>query len=102
IRDIRARIAKKRGSLSAADLEKLTTWEKYLEVDRPVTIDDLPAWVKVQFTDLQGRLGLFVACWERGPKSEYAHAKRIHDAFDTIETPTGPVPAVASYFVVPE
>lgn len=102
IRDIRQRIDRKRGSLSADDLEKLKTWERYLLVDRPVTIDDLPAWVKVQFTDLQGRLGLFVACWMRGPKSEYAHAKRIHDAFDTVETRSGPAPAVGSYFVVPE
>ncbi|HEY8375492.1 MAG TPA: efflux RND transporter permease subunit, partial [Nannocystis sp.] len=102
IRDIRARIDNKRGSLSAADLDKLKEWERYLQVDRPVTVDDLPQWVKVQFTDMQGGLGRFVACWQRGPKSEYAHAKRIHDAFDTIVTPAGPVPAVGSYFVVPE
>ena len=102
IRDIRTRIDNKRGSLSDLDLEKLKTWERYLQVERPVTPDDLPAWVKAQFTDMEGQLGRFVASWQRGPKSEYAHAKRIHDAFDTIHTPTGPAPAVGSHFVVPE
>ncbi|MCY1067580.1 MMPL family transporter [Nannocystis sp. RBIL2] len=102
IRDIRTRIDNKRGSFSDADLEKLKSWERYLQVDRPVGPDDLPPWVKVQFTDMHGELGRFVACWQRGPKSEYAHAKRIHDAFDTIDTPLGPAPAVGSHFVVPE
>jgi predicted RND superfamily exporter protein len=102
IRDIRRRIEQKRGSLSDADREKLMTWERYLQVERPVSVADLPPWVKVQFTDTAGRLGLFVACWQRGPKAEYAHAKRIHDAFDTIETTAGPAPVVGSHFVVPE
>nr|WP_276600887.1 MMPL family transporter [Nannocystis sp. ILAH1] len=102
IADIRARIDKKRGSLSDADLEKLKTWERYLQVEEPFGPDDLPAWVKVQFTDMDGELGRFVACWQRGPKSDYAHAKRIHDAFDTITTASGSLPAVGSHFVVPE
>ncbi|MDC0718479.1 efflux RND transporter permease subunit [Nannocystis bainbridge] len=102
IRDIRTRIDNKRGSFSAAELEKLKSWERYLQVDAPIGPEDLPQWVKVQFTDMHGELGRFVACWQRGPKSEYAHAKRIHDAFDTIETPLGPAPAVGSHFVVPE
>lgn len=102
IRDIRARIDRKRGSLSDADLAKLAKWERYLAVERPIGAADLPEWVKVQFVDTEGQLGRFVAFWQRGPKSEYAHAKRIHDAFDTIDTPAGPAPAVASHFVVPE
>ncbi|WAS93815.1 efflux RND transporter permease subunit [Nannocystis punicea] len=102
VRDIKARIDRKRGSFSDADLEKLKSWERYLQVERPVGPDDLPLWVKVQFTDMHGELGRFVACWQRGPKSEYAHAKRIHDAFDTIDTPLGAAPAVGSHFVVPE
>lgn len=102
IRDIRTRIDNKRGSFSAAELEKLKSWERYLQVDAPIGPEDLPQWVKVQFTDMHGELGRFVACWQRGPKSEYSHAKRIHDAFDTIETPLGPAPAVGSHFVVPE
>lgn len=102
VRDIKQRIDNKRGSFSDAELEKLKSWERYLQVERPVGPDDLPQWVKVQFTDMHGELGRFVATWQRGPKSEYAHAKRIHDAFDTIDTPSGPAPAVGSHFVVPE
>lgn len=102
IRDIRQRIDKKRGSLSDADREKLKSWEKYLQVDRPVTVDDLPQWVKVQFTDMQGQLGRFVATWQRGPKSEYTHAARIRAAFDTIDTPTGAAPSAGSFYVAPE
>jgi predicted RND superfamily exporter protein len=102
IRDIRQRIDKKRGSLSDADREKLKSWEQYLLVDKPVTVDDLPQWVKVQFTDMQGQLGRFVATWQRGPKSEYTHAARIRAAFDTIDTPTGAAPSAGSFYVAPE
>jgi len=102
IRDIRSRIDKKRGSLSADDTRKLATWERYLEVDRPVEVADLPAWVRVQFTDMDGQLGRFVALWHTGPTADYVHAKRIHEAFDTLDTSRGPVPAVANYYVIPE
>jgi predicted RND superfamily exporter protein len=67
-----------------------------------VTVDDLPQWVKVQFTDMQGQLGRFVATWQRGPKSEYTHAARIRAAFDTIDTPTGAAPSAGSFYVAPE
>lgn len=102
IRDVRARLDKKRGSLSDADREKLKSWERYLQVDRPIGVDDLPAWVKVQFTDADGQLGRFVATWQRGSKSEYTHAARIRAAFDTIDTPTGAAPSAASFYVAPE
>jgi preprotein translocase subunit SecF len=102
LRDIRARIDRKRGSLSAADAEKLKTWERYLAVERPVTVDDLPPWVRAQFTDTEGGVGRFVAFWQRGETADYKHAKRIYEAFFDLQTSTGPVPAVANYFVIPE
>ncbi len=102
IRDIRERIAKKRGSLSAADEEKLRTWERYLAVDRPVDVADLPGWVRAQFTDLQGQVGHFVAFWLRGETADYNDAKRIYEAFFTLDSSRGPVPTVANYFVIPE
>lgn len=102
IRDIRSRIDKKRGSLSADDTQKLATWDRYLQVDRPVDVADLPAWVRVQFTDMDGQLGRFVAFWHVGPTADYVQAKRIHTAFDTLDTSRGPVPAVANYYVIPE
>lgn len=102
IRDIRERIAKKRGSLSAADRDKLATWERYLEVDRPIDVPDLPAWVQAQFTDMEGQIGHFVALWPRGETADYVQAKRVYEAFFTLESSAGPVPAVANYFVIPE
>ena len=102
IRDIRERIEKKRGALSASDAEKLKTWERYLQVDRPVTVEDLPAWVRVQFTDMEGQLGRFVAFWHNGETADYVQARRIRASFDTLETTAGPVPAVANYYVIPE
>ena len=102
IRDIRTRIAKKRGALSPADEAKLKTWERYLEVDRPVEVGDLPAWVKVQFTDSEGQLGHFVALWHAGSTGDYVNTRRIHDAFDTLVLTGGPVPTVANYYVIPE
>lgn len=102
IRDIRERIEKKRGALSAADAEKLKTWERYLQVDRPVGVADLPEWVRVQFTDMDGQLGRFVAFWHNGETADYLQARRIRASFDTLDTATGPVPAVANYYVIPE
>lgn len=102
IRDIRTRIAKKRGALSPADEAKLRTWERYLEVDRPIDVADLPPWVKVQFTDTAGQVGRFVAFWHGGQTADYLVAHRIHEAFDTLETSAGPVPTIANYYVIPE
>lgn len=102
IRDIRTRIDKKRGSLSKDDAAKLATWERYLQVDRPVDVADLPAWVRVQFTDVDGQLGRFVAFWHHGETADYVQASRIRAAFDTLDSARGPVPAVANYYVIPE
>ena len=102
IRDIRERIAKKRGSLSAADSEKLATWEPYLQVERPIDVPDLPAWVQSQFTDMDGNIGHFVAFWPSGETADYVQAKRIAEAFSPLESSAGPVPAIANYFVIPE
>ena len=102
IKDIRDRIDNKRRSLSATDAEKLATWEPYLAVERPVDVADLPDWVKVQFTDMQGEIGRFVAFWPRGETADYVQAKRIYEAFSPLESSAGPVPTIANYFVIPE
>ncbi len=102
IRDIRQRIDRKRGALTAEDQTKLQTWERYLAVDRTIDIRDLPPWVQAQFTDIEGGLGRFVAFWQSGPTADYVYARRIHEAFDTLESSRGPVPAVANYYVIPE
>jgi len=102
IRDIRQRIDKKRGSLSATDTEKLATWERYLQVERPIDVPDLPAWVQAQFTDMQGQIGHFVAFWPDRDTADYVEAKRVYEAFSPLESSAGQVPAIANYFVIPE
>ncbi len=102
IRDIRKRIENKRGSLSAADNDKLKTWEKYLAVDRPLDVADLPPWVQAQFTDMQGNIGHFIAFWPERDTADYNEAKRVYEAFSPLESSNGPVLAVANYFVIPE
>lgn len=102
IKDIRERLDKKRGSLSDADAEKLKTWDRYLQVDREIGVADLPAWVRVQFTDTAGEVGRFVAFWHNGPTADYVHAKRIFANFFDLTAQAGPVPVVANYYVIPE
>jgi hypothetical protein len=102
IRDIRQRIRDKAGVLSAEDQERLKTWEPYLEVDAPITADDLPEWVRLQFTDEAGELGRFVVFWTKGAKSDYRNSKRIYDAYRELETRSGEAPVAASFFVIPE
>jgi hypothetical protein len=84
IRDIRERLDKKRGALTGADEEKLKTWDRYLQVDREISVADLPDWVRVQFTDTEGQVGRFVAFWHNGATADYKHAKRIFAAFFTL------------------
>ena len=102
IRDIRERLAKKRGAFTGDDEEKLRTWEKYLQVDREIGVADLPEWVRVQFTDADGQVGRFVAFWHNGATADYVHAKRIFTNFFNLTASAGEVPVVANYFVIPE
>ena len=102
IRDIRERLAKKRGAFKDEDAEKLKTWEKYLEVDREIGVADLPEWVRVQFTDTEGQVGRFVAFWHNGATADYVHAKRIFANYFTLTAASVEVPVVANYYVIPE
>lgn len=102
IRDIRDRLNKKRGAFTEADEQKLKSWDRYLQVDREITVADLPDWVRVQFTDTEGQVGRFVAFWHNGPTADYKHAKRIFADYFTLTTTTGEVPVVANYYVIPE
>ena len=102
IRDIRRRIHDKIGVLSEADQGRMRTWEPYLKVDAPIAAADLPAWVRLQFTDQTGELGRFAVFWTKGGKSDYHNSKRIYDAFLDLEVGSGPVPVAASFFVIPE
>ncbi|MBL9103509.1 MAG: MMPL family transporter [Myxococcales bacterium] len=102
IKDIKQRLDRKRGSMSDADADKLRTWDRYLDVDRPVDVADLPEWVRVQFTDTEGQVGRFVAFWHNGATADYNHSKRIFANFYTLTARAGEVPVVANYYVIPE
>jgi hypothetical protein len=102
IADIRARVDAKRGALSAKTKAELDDWYRYLEVDAPVTIDALPAWVTDQFTDASGEVGRFVVIWTKGSKADYGNVRRIHDAYRELDTPNGRVQLAAEFFVIPE
>ncbi|MGB1015379.1 MAG: MMPL family transporter, partial [Nannocystaceae bacterium] len=102
IRDIRKWIDRKRGAFKGEAAKKLEEWEPYLKVENPVTIANLPEWVRVQFEDAQGELGKFVVIWTRGTKADYRESQYIYRGFISLETSTGEVPVAADYFVVTE
>lgn len=102
IADIRRRIAAKRGMLSERTRADVDAWYDRLEIATPVTIADLPAWVRDQFTDASGEVGRFVVVWTRGSKADYHNVQRIYDAYRELETPTGTVALAADFFVIPE
>ncbi|MCB9737543.1 MAG: MMPL family transporter [Deltaproteobacteria bacterium] len=102
IRDIRRRIDAKRAKLTADTKKKLVDVDKYLVVDAPIGVDDLPDWVKVQFRDDQGELGRFVIFRNHGSKDDYLVAKEIHETFFDLPGPSGPVPSAGNVYIMPE
>ena len=102
VRDIRRRIDAKRAKLSEDTQKKLADVERFLKVDAPVGVDDLPAWVKVQFTDEDGKLGHFVIFRNRGSMSDYRVSEEIHRSFFDLPTEHGPVPTAGNAYIMPE
>lgn len=102
IQDIRRRIDDKRAILTDEEKEDLDRWYAKLQVDRAVTLEDLPDWVHDQFKDAEGRSGRFVVIWTRGSKADFLNSKRIYDAFFDVQTPDRAVPVAADFFVIPE
>ncbi len=102
IADMRARIAAKRGLLGASTREELAKWQAQLDVQRPIGVADLPAWVREGFTEADGEVGTFAVIWTRGSKADYHNARRIYDAYARLPIPGGEVPVAAEFFVLPE
>jgi len=102
IRDIRRRIDAKRADLTEDTQRKLDDSYKYLEVERPVAVADLPEWVRVQFTDDEGELGRFVIFRNRGAKADYRVSKELEVAFFDLPTPWRVVPSAGNLYVMPE
>jgi preprotein translocase subunit SecF len=102
IADIRTRLDAKRSAMSAATQADIDEWYDRLAITEPIDLDRLPRWVQQQFEDVDGQAGRFVIAWTRGSKADYVNARRIYDAFATLETPQGPVEVAAEFFVLPE
>lgn len=102
IADLRARLEAKRGLLSAETRREIDRWQVQLDRRRAITLDDLPAWVRDQFTDAQGRVGTFAVLWTRGSKADYRNARRIYDAYARLTVGANQVPVAAEFFVLPE
>ena len=103
LRDIRRRVDAKRGSFEGEQAEKIDRWYPYLTVEKPITREDLPAWIRAQFTAESGEPGAFVYLRFEGHKSNYERAKLLYDGFLDLRGEQGrDVPAAASFFVTPE
>ncbi|MCX4248056.1 MMPL family transporter [Paraliomyxa miuraensis] len=102
IADIRTRIDEQRGAMSKATQGEIDQWYAKLEITEPIDAEDLPRWVQQQFEDADGNVGRFVIAWTRGSKADYLVARKIYDAFHTLETPQGQVQVAAEFFVLPE
>jgi predicted RND superfamily exporter protein len=103
IADIKRRIDRKRGALTAETQAKVDKWYHYLEVKETFGVDALPGWVTAQFVDLEGEVGRFVIFWTKGPKADYRNSKQIYDHFFDLDIGNGEMAhAGASYFVLPE
>jgi len=102
IADIRARIDDQRDKMSKETQADIDAWYDELAITEPLEVDDLPRWVQQQFEDADGHVGRFVIAWTRGSKADYLNARRIYDAFATLDTPQGPVQVAAEFFVLPE
>jgi predicted RND superfamily exporter protein len=102
IRDMRARIERKRGALSKETQDRLDETFRYLEVDKAVGIEDLPEWVTQQFRDEQGHIDRFALFRNRGSKADYAVAKGVQVGFFDLPTSAGVVKTSGNVYVMPE
>lgn len=102
IRDIRARIERKRGALTKETQDRLDETFRYLKVDKAVAIEDLPEWVTQQFRDEQGHIDRFVLFRNRGSKADYAVAKAVQVGFFDLPTSAGVVKTSGNVYVMPE
>lgn len=101
IADIRARIDRRWADLSEKTRAELRTWDASLRVGRTIGLDDLPESVRAPFLDAQGRADRLVVFWTHGAKADVDNARRIRDAFGTLQTREGEVVVAAEFFVIP-
>jgi len=98
IRDIRDLIEREdaRELLEGDDLRRLERLERYLQVDEPVTFDDVPENELRPFLKRDGTVGSFVFIYPSVPLRDGRNAIRFAEDVGTIELPTGKVLHAAS------
>jgi len=74
--DIDRRLKQKRNLFKGKDRDDLDEFLEYVETKR-LTRDDLPAWIRAQFREIDGREGTFLILWTRGSKDSYETASLL-------------------------
>ena len=101
IADIRRRLVQKIEVFEGEDRERVDELLPYLEPE-PVTVADLPEWLREQFREPTGEEGRFLVLFTRGSKTDIQTTGELKKAFFTLSAERGEVEAAANYFVLPE
>ena len=99
VAEIRRKLRNKYDALegqSKADADRLS---KYLE-PQAFSFDDLPEWLREQFTDSEGRLGRYVLLDVSGVKSDARHVQKIQAALGTVEVDGQTYEPAASWLIL--
>jgi len=98
--DIRRRLEAKRALFEGKDREDLDEFLAHV-AEAPLTQEQLPAWIRDQFRELDGTEGRLVLIYTSGSKDNYANAKALKTAMFDLELPAGGnVPSAANFFVL--
>jgi hypothetical protein len=100
IADVRKRVDAKKSLLKDESKKKVDDFRRYLDVNKPIEVADLPVWVTEQLVDTEGHLGRFIIMWNRGAKADYRDSKRLHDAYFDFPVTGGSVGVAANFFVL--
>ncbi|MFN3198090.1 MAG: hypothetical protein ACE366_06700 [Bradymonadia bacterium] len=65
----------------------------------PITEPDLPAWIRHQFTDRQGRLGAHIFVFPRGSALDGTAALALHDLVNTLKASEARLQAAGGAFI---
>lgn len=95
-------LSRKRGLIPGIDDGQLGTLMRYCD-PRPMTLGDLPGWLRRQFTDTQGRVGAHLFLFPRGSSLDGARALKLQALVDDLRGEDGERPlAAGAPFVLAE
>jgi predicted RND superfamily exporter protein len=97
----RKRLDRKYRILEGEDKADADRLRPYLDPET-FGINDLPEWVRLKFTTVDGSLGRYVLLYPKGPKSDARHVLKIRDAYGTVEVDGRTYHATASWMITGE